>query len=194
MKEQSKQTNSGIGHDIKNSYINNLHMKSSLMYLYIISSIIPFLNKIPYIKRLIGLIAAIYGRTTIWKIIVRIRKIFIIINSLIGIYLVFKTTGFSHESLYANFVALGNNYIEIFANITKRLFNWFLDLFGYDIVPNKPNTPNNNLFKYNNPLDFYNPSTHKNNPLDLENNKLSSFKSDLFKPHNINIYTTSSIY
>jgi hypothetical protein len=38
---------------------------------------------------------------------------------------------------------MGTSYIEILTNFTKRLFNWFLDLFDYKIIPNFPNNKPN---------------------------------------------------
>ena len=186
-KEQESKTSNAAGHDIKNSYINNLHMKSSMFYLYLISSIIPFLSKIPYINKIIGLIAAYYGRTTIWKILVKVRKFFIVINSIIGVYIVFKTVGFSYDTFLANFVAIGNTYLEIISNLTSKLFNWFLELFDYKVVPTeKPtNKPVNSLIKFNNPLDFYNPSNF-NNPTNPSSKK---WIDELYRPHNITINT-----
>jgi len=179
--ESSDTSKSAIGHDIKHSYINSLVMKSSMMYLYLLSWIFLFINKMPYIKYIVTIMGAIYGRTTIWSLLIKIRKIFIIINALIGVYIVFKTTGFTSESFLANFVALGNSYIEILSNFTKKLFNWLLDILGYDIEPKFPK--NKPLIKYNNPLDFYNPF---NKHLDLNN----KWATELYKPHNININFT----
>jgi hypothetical protein len=140
-REQESKTSNAIGHDIKNSYINNLHMKSSMIYLYLVSWFLLFLNKVPYIKYIISILSLIYGRTTIWSILVRTRKFFIIINAVIGMYIVIKTVGINHETLLANFVALGNGYLEIITNLAKRLFNWFLEVFGYNIVPTEPSLP-----------------------------------------------------
>lgn len=132
---------SSVAHDIKNSYIQNLHMKSSMFMLWIISTVLAYAHKIPYIKRIIGLLSLVYGRTTVWKILVKLRKAFIIFNAVIGMYVVFKTTGFGVDTFWANFVGLGHSYIEIFINFTKRLFNWLLELMGYEMKPAKPSIP-----------------------------------------------------
>jgi len=94
--------------------------------------------KIPYIKRIITILSVIYGRTTIWKVLVRLRKLFIIFNAVIGVYMVFKTVGFGYDNLLAGFVGMGHSYIEIFSNFTKKLFHWFVELFDHKIVPNVP--------------------------------------------------------
>jgi hypothetical protein len=77
-----------VAHDIKNSYIQNLHMKSSMFTLWLFSWVIFFMNKLPFIKPIITLASLYYGRTTWWKILVKIRKVFIMFNAAIGVYVV----------------------------------------------------------------------------------------------------------
>lgn len=70
--------------------------ENSLLILYIISGILGYAHKIPFIGRLIAFASLYYGSgraTTWWQILVKIRKLFIIFNALIGIYIVYKTTG-----------------------------------------------------------------------------------------------------
>jgi len=133
--------NDVAGHDIKNSYINRLYLKSSMLYLYIFTGILGYATRIPFFKKLIGLLGLWYGKTTIWKILVRLRKIFIIFNSIIGVYMVYKSVGFSPDNVLAGFVGMGHTYLEMFASLTRRLFNWFFELFDYKIVPNIPGEP-----------------------------------------------------
>jgi hypothetical protein len=56
-------------------------------------------------------------------------------------YIVYKTTGFGLDTFYANLLAFGENYINIFINFNKRLFNWIFDLFDHKVVPNTPSSP-----------------------------------------------------
>jgi hypothetical protein len=114
---------STVAHDIKNSYIQNLHMKSSMFLLYILTGVLSYAHKIPFIGRIITIASLYYGRTTIWKILLKLRKLFVLFNAIIGVYIVFKTTGFGYDTFLANFVGIGNTYLEIFVNFTKRLFN-----------------------------------------------------------------------
>jgi hypothetical protein len=132
---------SGISPDIKNSYINNLHMKSSMFMLWIISTILAYAHKIPFIGKIISLLSLWYGRTTIWKVLVKIRKLFLIFNAAIGVLMVYKTVGYDHETFMAGILTMGDTYLKIFVNMTKRLFNWFFELFDYRIAPNIPNKP-----------------------------------------------------
>lgn len=127
--------------DIKGSYINRIYMKSSMLWLYIITIVLSYAHKLPYIGRIITLLSLWYGRTTWWKILVKIRKVFIVFNALIGVLLVFKTTGFSSDNIFAGIAGMGHTYLEIFYNFTKRLFYWFVELFDHKIVPNVPNNP-----------------------------------------------------
>jgi hypothetical protein len=129
---------SSVAHDIKNSYIQNLHMKSSMFMLWLGTAILSYAHKIPYIKYIISVLSVMYGRTTIWKVFVKLRKLFIIFNAAIGVYMVFKTVGFSYDNILAGFVGMGNSYLELFTNFTKRLFNWFVELFDHKVIPNVP--------------------------------------------------------
>ena len=129
---------SSVAHDIKNSYIQNLHMKSSMFMLWVVSTVLSYAHKIPYIKGLITALSVMYGRTTIWKILVKVRKVFIIFNAAIGVFMVYKTVGFGYENVLAGFAGMGHSYLEIFTNFTKRLFHWFVELFDHKIIPNIP--------------------------------------------------------
>jgi len=175
------------GHDIKGSYINRIYMKSSGLYLWLITGILGYAHKIPYIGRIITLLGLWYGRTTWWKILIKIRKIFIVFNAIIGVYIVFKTVGFSTDNLFAGFAGLGHTYFEILYNFTKRLFTWFFDLLDLKVVPNVPgDTP---TFKKPNTSGMWFPKgldTSWNQRLP----KLDNLPSDWFKPgFNFNIGT-----
>lgn len=116
-------------HGIKNSYINNLYSKAGAFWLYIITGVLGYAHKIPVVGKVLSLLSLWYGRTTIWKILVKIRKIFIVFNAIIGVYIVFKTVGFSTDNLLAGFYGVGHTYVETLFSLTKRLFNWFVELF-----------------------------------------------------------------
>jgi hypothetical protein len=131
-------TKGGIGHDIKDSYIQRLYMRSSGLSLYLITGLLAYAHKIPFKGRIISLASLWYGRTTIWKILVKVRKIFIVINALLGVFLVFKTAGFSTDNLLVGFVAVGESYFIMFKNITYKLFTWFVEFFDHKVIPNVP--------------------------------------------------------
>jgi hypothetical protein len=70
---------------------------------------------------------------------------------MIGVMLVIKTTGFSSDNIFAGITARGYTYLEILTNFTKRLFNWFVELFDQKIVPNVPSggsSPSNSIITW----------------------------------------------
>ena len=113
-------------------------MKSSMFVLWLLSWVLLFINKIPMLKYLFSILSMYYGRTTIWKILVRIRKVFIVFNAIIGVWMVYKSLDFGIDNLLAGFIGMGQTYLEIFGSLSKRLFNWFIELFDYKVVPNIP--------------------------------------------------------
>jgi len=131
--------------DIKHSYIQNLHMKSSMFMLWLATAVLSYGSRIPYIKQIISFLSIMYGRTTIWKVLVKLRKAFILFNAIIGVFMVYKTVGFSYENILAGFAGMGHSYLEIFTNFTRRLFNWFVELFDHKVIPNVPGESGVNL-------------------------------------------------
>lgn len=129
------------GHDIKGSYINRIYMKSSMFWLYIITGVLSYAHKIPYIGRIITLLGLWYGRTTWWKILVKLRKAFVMMNAAIGLMVIIKTTGFGTDNIIAGFSAIGHEYLQLLYNFTKRIFNWLVELFDHKIIPNVPTDP-----------------------------------------------------
>jgi len=170
-----KQDLSKIDPNIKNSYINNLNMRlreNSMLLLYILSGIIAYAHKIPFLGRIITILSLWYGKTTIWQILVKIRKGFIIFNALIGVIMVLHTIGFSTDNILAGFIGMGHEYVQILYNFTSRLFNWFFDLFDHKVVPNVPSEPKNPksiISKFTKPNSFSNPiDKYSFNPFNSE--------------------------
>jgi hypothetical protein len=157
-----------------------------MFVLWVLSWVLFFVNKIPFIKPIVTIASFYYGRTTIWKVLVKIRKAFINFNAIIGVYMVYKTTDFSYDNILAGFAGMGHQYLEIFMNFTKRLFYWFVELFDHKIVPNVPNNPS--LPKGDNGI--WTPLDYKNNPI-LNNFTPESSLREWYKtPLNIYINTT----
>ena len=73
-------------------------MKSSAFTLFLFTGLLGYMNKIPVIRGIVAILSLYYSRTTWWKFLGKIRKIFVIFNALIGMYVVVKTTGFSFYS------------------------------------------------------------------------------------------------
>jgi len=67
---------------------------------------------------------------------------FIAFIAVIGMYMVYKTTGFSTDNILAGFARMGHSYLEIFIYFNKKLFNRIFDLFDYKVVPNLPSNSN----------------------------------------------------
>lgn len=150
----------GIGHDIKNSYINNLYMKSGAFMLYLITGILGYAHKIPFVRKILFGLSLWYGKSTWYQIIIRIlriaRKILVYLNAAIGVYVVFKAVGFSSDNLAIGIAMMGGEYYMILTNFVKRLFNWFVELFDYKLIPNVPDSPPSkpNLPKWSIPTNF----------------------------------------
>jgi|ERR1700733_836699 len=124
--------------DIKNSYINRLYMRSGAMWLFMITGILGYLSKLPFIGKILSALGLYYRKSSFWQLLVKIRKIFVVFNALIGVYIVFKSVGFSTDNLIAGFVCVGETYIQTLFNVTSKLFHWFVELFDHKIVPNVP--------------------------------------------------------
>ena len=108
-----------------------------------LTTIITYGHKIPFIAKIINLLSLWYGRTTWWKLLVILRKVFIVINAIIGVLSVFWISGFSTDNLIAGFYGIGYTYMEMLTSFSKRLFNWFFELFDCKIVPKSPKPPVN---------------------------------------------------
>ena len=106
--------------------------------LFIFTTILTNLDKIPGVSKLTKVMKLWYGRTTWWKILVQVRKAFIVFNALIGLYAVIKITGFSPDNLLAGFVAMGAAYFEMLGNLLDKLFGFFLRLFDRVTPDPKP--------------------------------------------------------
>lgn len=94
------------------------------------------------------------GKTSFLRVLVILRKIFIVTNALIGMWLMFKITGWSQGSFLSAFAAIGTTYMETFAYFLNRAFNWIYNLLDSNVVPDIPRGPNpsnlnSNLSPYN---------------------------------------------
>jgi hypothetical protein len=94
---------------------------------------------IPFISKIVTLLSLYYGRTTFWKLLLKIRKAFVFINAVLGVWMVYKSVGFGADNILAGIAGMGHTYIEIITSFTKRMFNWMFELFDYKVVPNIPN-------------------------------------------------------
>ena len=117
-------TSSGSG-----PVINFGTMKSSLLVMYLLSIVVYIFKNMPFTSKLIAGAGMIYGKARVLKLLAIFRKLFVVFNAIIGVMTVYKMTGVLDGSVIAGITGLGNTYIEIFSNFTKKVFNWFFDLF-----------------------------------------------------------------
>ena len=110
-------------------------LKAFSPFTFLISGLLAYGSKIPVISKTTKVLSVWYGRTTWWKMLVYMRKGFIIINAIIGVYTVFRITGFSTDNIIAGIAGLGGTYVEMFTSFVKRLFRWFHDLLDFKVVP-----------------------------------------------------------
>lgn len=126
-----------------NAPINNI--KSSFKIIYLISLLGYIIGKIPFLNKYIKGIKSVVAKTSIWSVLVILRKTFIVMNALIGMWLIFKITGWSEFSFIGIVSTFGNAYIDIFSTFCLKAFNWIYELFDTKIVPdipsNKPKNP-----------------------------------------------------
>lgn len=126
-------------------------LKSSLVYVYLLSILSYIINKLPIFSKIkkISFIARILkflGKSPFLTILVILRKGFILVNAIVGLFFVFNFLGTEPGSVMAGIAGMGTIYIELFSNFVTKLFNWFVDLFDYKIVPKPPTEP----IKWNN--------------------------------------------
>jgi hypothetical protein len=160
----SKQTNFLPDPQVKHG------LSPKLTFLFIITTLITYAHKIPFVSRIIKLLSLWYGRTTWWKMLISIRKIFIIINAIIGVFTVFAITGFNMDNIVASIYALGASYVESLGTLAQILYKWFRNKLD-DNIPNIPDIPNNPK----NPID------NTQNPTGYEWGKHKGKWDDIFK-------------
>jgi hypothetical protein len=112
--------------------------RASALVLLIITGILGYAHKIPVVSKFLKLLSLWYGRTTWWKLLVYSRKLFVVSNAIIGVYTILSITGFSFDNIVTGIYVLGHTYLDNFISMTHKLFNWFLNLLDYKIVPRIP--------------------------------------------------------
>lgn len=71
-------------------------------------------------------------------------------NAIIGLWLMFKITGWSQGSFFSAAAAMGAGYMEFFITFIKKAFDWIYTLLDNKVVPNVPSAPTSNPFsQYN---------------------------------------------
>ena len=80
-----------------------------IMSLFAVTSLLSYGHKLPLVSKLIKLLSVWYGRTNWWKLLVNLRKAFVILNALIGVYATYKLTGFSPNNIIPKKLGIRNN-------------------------------------------------------------------------------------
>ena len=119
--------------------------KGGAPMLFILSTLLTYANRIPIINRLIGYITKRYAKTTWLLMLIKLRKLFVIINAIIGVITVFKISGYSSDNFICGLYGLGTTYVEMLTGFVKRIFVWFCDLLDFKVVPNVPKGPGSNI-------------------------------------------------
>lgn len=164
-----KKSKSALIPDVNKSRMVNIFKQSSMLHLWLITAILGYARKLPFISKIINMLSLWYGRTTWWQILGKLRKGFVICNALIGILIMFKAVGFSFDNILIGFMAMGHAYFEVLGNITNKIFNWLLNLFDHKIVPNVPNTKPSGGEKIKSVIDYINkPIEQVKEPIPLD--------------------------
>lgn len=114
---------------------------------FLVSTLLAYGHKIPFLGKIVKVGTIWYGKTTWFRILVLLRKWFIIMNALIGVYAVFKVTGFSKDNILAGFYGLGHTYLDSLSAFVRGLFNWIVSFLDNKVIPNPPTNPSNPAWK-----------------------------------------------
>lgn len=140
-------------HTITNDKKGNQVIKTKwslnpMVIMWVISFILSYAVKIPYIGKIVKLLSLWYGRSKWWVTLVFLRKGFVLLNAIIGFLVVCDVTGFGPHNVIAGASGIGPVYLDIIANAFKTTFNWIFSLFDLQIVPKFPDNDSSNNGKY----------------------------------------------
>lgn len=130
----------------KPSIVARISKMAGTPFMFIISTLLAYGHKLPIISKIINILSLWYGKTAWWRVLVNLRKAFMVFNALIGVCTVLNLSGFNIENFLASCYMLGLTYFEMFTYGVSRIFTWFYNLFD-KITPN-PSVPNNSSPKF----------------------------------------------
>ena len=87
---------------VKNNYVETKKSMSPFLP-FVFTWMLTNLHRIPFVSRLTTLLKLWYGRTSWWKMLVLLRKIFVFINAIIGVYTIVKISGFGLDNVLVAF-------------------------------------------------------------------------------------------
>ena len=94
------------------------------------------LSKFPFLTTLFTKILGIKKASILFTILIYLRKGFIVTNAIIGIWLMFKVTGWDQGSFLMSAAAIGHSYMEFFITFIYKAFNYLYNIFDNKIIPN----------------------------------------------------------
>lgn len=124
---------------IKQPNLRTNFLKSSFLVFYLLSWVGFIFSKLPFLSKFSKPIKFILGKTVFWTFLVYCRKAFIVMNAIIGIWLMFKITGWNQGSFFMSAAAIGGSYMEFFVSFVYKAYNWLFNLLDNKVVPNIPN-------------------------------------------------------
>lgn len=161
--------------------------------LFLITTLLTNLHKIPFISRLTNVLSLWYGKTTWWRMLVITRKIFVAFNALVGIITVIIVSGFSMDNIIAGISGIGITYAELVTSFFSRLYSWFHNFF--DNHTPKPKDPGNWWSNSRDPR-VYKPSLWSSSPTHPDGpgspNNIGRYAMDIGKKLDLSVNVNKS--
>lgn len=82
------------------------------------------------------------GKSSWLTTLIYFRKLFIVINALIGLIYVFGSGWIENGSILASISMIGNNYLELLGGFLRKVFNFTVDFLDSKVVPDLPTNRN----------------------------------------------------
>ena len=114
------------------------YMTSSFLPLYLLSWVALFVNKMPFAWRLIPFFTKFTAKSSWLATFIYFRKLFIVINALIGMIYIFGSGWIENGSILASISMIGNNYLELLGGFLRKVFNFSVDFLDSKVVPDLP--------------------------------------------------------
>lgn len=67
-------------------------------------------------------------------------------NAIIGVWVMFKVTGWSQGSFFMSAAALGSSYMEFFVTFVYKVYYWLFNIMDTKVIPNIPSNSINSQF------------------------------------------------
>lgn len=124
-----------------NQVIKTRWSLNPLALMTIISFILTYGAKLPYVSKIVKLLSIWYARRGWWKLLVKFRSGFLYLNAFIGVMWICDVVGFGPTNIIAGLTGLGPAYLDVITNTYKTIHNWIFGLFDSKVVPDVPTNP-----------------------------------------------------